>query len=236
VIGLQPVGVRGAIASTDGGGVYRTLDRGRSWRRVRLNRTASFATAQIGLSFVSYLTHNHLALALLTTGDGGRGWQKRVSPCRQAVAFGALIDLVTARLGWLVCLGQPSAGNQEKAVFRTRDGGVTWQPGAADVSYPHRNVHGGISSYGYPAGISFAPDGFGLLWESRGRLYVTDDGGADWQASRVARPEIDFGRGGSALPGGTGFVLLGRGGGLPTRLLRTRNRGRTWHTVRSWNE
>jgi photosystem II stability/assembly factor-like uncharacterized protein len=236
VIALQMLGPRGAIATLDGGRRYRTLNRGRSWQLLRLGRPASFATQQVGLSFRSYMTHNHLALALLAARDGGRSWHRRASPCTQAVAFNALIDLVTPRLGWLVCLGQPGAGNQEKAVFRTRDGGATWQPRAAAVEYPRRSVRGGIGGYGYPEGISFAVDGFGLLWESRGTLYVTRDGGAHWQAKpRAARPEIDFGRGAAAFRGGLGFVLLARGGGLPARLLETRDSGRSWHTVQRWS-
>lgn len=217
VLGLQTAGPRGAIATTDEGR-YRTLDGGRTWQRWPGGAEAvSFATANVGMS-VS-------ASAMLMTRDGGRTWQRRTSPCRQAVAFGALLDLVTLRRGWLVCLGQPGAGNEEKAAFRTRDGGVTWQA-----------VHGSISEYGYPQGISFAADGFGLLWESRGTLYVTRDGGARWHAEpHTARPEVDFGRGGSAFGDGRAFVLLGHGGGLPARLLETQDRGRTWHTVHRWS-
>jgi photosystem II stability/assembly factor-like uncharacterized protein len=224
VIELQTAGRRAAVARTDGGGSYLTLDGGRSWKPWPYSGTASFATPRIGLRSRSVVTDNHLALALLATRNGGRTWQRRPSPCAQAVAFGALVDLVTPQLGWLVCLGQPGAGNQEKAVFRTRDGGATWRPAG-----------GRIDSYGYPEGIAVAADGFGLLWESRGTLYATRDGGAHWQAEpRVARREIDFGRGAAAFPGGIGFVLLGHGGGLSARLLETRDGGRRWSVVRYW--
>jgi photosystem II stability/assembly factor-like uncharacterized protein len=235
IVALQTAGPRGAIAATDSGAVYRTLDGGLSWKRFRQRYAASFATARIGLGFQSYLVHNHLALALLATSDGGQTWRTRASPCRQAVASSALIDLVTPSRGWIVCLGQPGAGNEQKAVFRTSDGGQSWSPGAATVLYPRRNVHGGLGGYGYPEGVSFAADGFGILWESRGTLYVTRDGGTHWHAEpKVARPEIDFGRGAAAFAGGRGVVLLGRGGGLPERLLATDDAGRTWRLVHRW--
>ena len=32
--------------------------------------------------------------------------------------------------------------------------------------------YGGISLYGYPLGIAMAADGFGVIWELRGTLYV----------------------------------------------------------------
>jgi photosystem II stability/assembly factor-like uncharacterized protein len=234
VIGLSTSGPRGAIAQTDGGGSFRTLDGGRTWRPFRLRYEASFVTPRIGLGFRNYMTHDHLALELLSTSDGGRTWRRRASPCTQGIADAALIDLVTPRLGWLVCLGQPGAGSQEKAVFRTTNGGRTWRAGAEAV-WAQRNVHGGIEGYGYPQGVAFAADGFGILWESRGTLYATRDGGTRWVAEpKVAQPEIDFGRGAVAFPDGRGLVLLGRGGGLPARLLTTDNGGRTWRLVRRW--
>jgi photosystem II stability/assembly factor-like uncharacterized protein len=78
-------------------------------------------------------------------------------------------------------------------------------------------------------------DGFGLLWESRGTLYVTRDGGFDWSAlPRVAVPEVDFGQSAVALPHGVGFVVLARGGGLKRRLLMTMDAGRSWRVVHHW--
>jgi len=235
VVELQTAGPGGAIATTDGGGSFRTLDGGRSWKPFRERFGASFATSRIGLGSRSYLVHDHLALALLATSDGGRTWRRGASPCRQAVSFGALIDLVTPSLGWLVCLGQPGAGNEDKAVFRTTDGGRSWRAGASEVTYPRPNVHGGLESYGYPEGVAFAADGFGILWETRGTLFVTRDAGSHWHAEpKVARPEIDFGRGAAAFAGGRGLVLLGRGGGLPARLVATNDAGRTWRLVHRW--
>jgi photosystem II stability/assembly factor-like uncharacterized protein len=235
VVQLQTAGPHGAIAITDGG-VFRTLDGGRSWKRFRQRYEASFATERIGLGFHSYLVHNHLALALLATSDGGQTWRRRASPCTQTVASGAVIDLVTPSLGWIVCLGQPGAGNEAKAVFRTTDGGQSWSAGASAVTYPRRSVHGGLGGYGYPLGIAFAADGFGILWESRGTLYVTRDRGIHWRAEpKIARPELDFGRGAAAFAGGRGLVLLGRGSSIPARLLATDDAGRTWHLVHRWS-
>src|SRR6266540_2233323 len=135
VIGLSTAGPHSAIAKTDGGGSFRTLDGGRSWKAFRTRYGASFATSRIGLGFRSYMTHDHLALELLATKDG-RTWRRRASPCSQAVASGAVIDLVTPVLGWIVCLGQPGAGNEDKAVFRTTDRGRSWRRGPRRSSTP----------------------------------------------------------------------------------------------------
>jgi len=235
VIALQTAGPNAAIATLDGGGALRTLDGGHSWHPFRLRFAADFATPLIGLGVRGYMVDRHLALAVLATRDGGLTWRHRASPCTQAVADSALVDAVTDTLAWIVCLGQPGAGNAEKAVFRTSDGGRSWRAGAAQIDYPRSQVHGGLSGYGYPEGIAFAADGFGILWESRGTLSVTRDGGTHWTAEpKIARPEIDFGRGAAAFPGGQGLVLLGYGGGQPSRLLATDDYGRSWRVVHRW--
>jgi len=233
VVELRTAGPGGAIATTEGGRSFRTLDGGRSWKPFRQRYDASFATSRIGLGFRGYVIHDHGALALLATSDGGQTWRRRASPCSQTITFGALIDLVTPNLGWIVCLGQPGVGNEAKAVFRTIDGGRSWRAGASARLVD--DVRGGLESYGYPEGVAFAADGFGILRESRGTLYITRDGGIHWHAEpNVARPEIDFGRGAAAFAGDRGLVLIGRGGGLPARLVATDNAGRTWRLVHRW--
>ena len=164
----------------------------------------------------------------------GQTWRQTTDPCARAVASRVYADLVTVRLGWVICVGQGGAGNEEKAVFRTSDGGSTWRRGAEMVVVPRLRVQGGLGSYGYPQGIAFAHDGFGLIWEGRGTLHVTRDGGLNWTAKpNVAQPELDFGGGAAAFPHGRGLVLLGRGDGA-ARLLATRDYGRSWAIVHRW--
>jgi photosystem II stability/assembly factor-like uncharacterized protein len=236
VLSLQTAGPEAALAQLGAGRFLRTGDGGRSWRRFRLRYETSFATARVGLGFRTSLVRGQEVLRLLATEDGGKTWNPRPSPCGRTVADSALVDLVTPTLGWVVCLGEPGAGNQAKAIFRTTDGGRSWQARARAGLLPRSNDRGGIAGYGYPEGIAFARDGFGLLWESRGTLYVTRDGGSHWAAKpKLARPEVDFGRGAAAFPGGRGFALLGRGGGDRARLLATHDYGETWHPVIEWN-
>jgi photosystem II stability/assembly factor-like uncharacterized protein len=101
---------------------------------------------------------------------------------------------------------------------------------------PPEHSYGGISTYGYPVGIAGNDDGFAVIWERRGTLYVTRDGGHRWFAlPKVARPEIDFGQWAYALPrGGVGFVVLARGPGCPCRLIETTDAGRGWRVVHRW--
>jgi photosystem II stability/assembly factor-like uncharacterized protein len=126
-------------------------------------------------------------------------------------------------VSWAVCASQASAGNQMKLVYRLGVSG--WKRLAAD----------GLSSYGYVAGLAMAHNGFGIIWESRGTLYVTRDAGSHWTGlTQVAAPEVDFGASAVALPGGAGFVLLSKGGSESRRLLGTTDAGRSWRVVHTW--
>jgi photosystem II stability/assembly factor-like uncharacterized protein len=232
---LRKVGPAGAIATTVKDQTWRTLDGGRTWRRVPSQPVVYWLTAQMGVSFRSYFVHNQGRLALRVTHDGGRTWQRQPDPCEKSTAFSAAADLVTPKLWWVVCLGEPGAGNEDKAIYSTHDAGRTWRGGAATllIGRPGTHEHGGIQEYGYPEAVTFAPGGWGLLTESRGTLYVTRDGGMRFHAEpKVARPEVDFAGGSAVFRGGIGYVLLADG--PQPRLIETHDYGRTWSVVRRW--
>lgn len=234
---LHAIGRHGALARIyshtngySGHVVYRTLDRGRQWTKLRMRPGVSFATSRIGLGFREYE-----GTPLLHTRDGGRSWQQL--PTADCGSMNPILDLVTPQLGWMVCGGLPGAGQSQKEVFRTRDGGHSWQARAWAIAHKHPQSRGGLSFMGSVYGIAFARDGFGLLWEGRGTLLVTRDGGMTWKPHlRFAHPDIDWGFGASAFGNGTGLVLLrhANGSDVTFRLIKTRDFGRTWQLVRSW--
>jgi photosystem II stability/assembly factor-like uncharacterized protein len=64
---------------------------------------------------------------------------------------------------------------------------------------------------------------------------VTRDGGSHWTGlPKVARPEVDFGVSGAALPHGVAYVLLSKGAVKGRRLIGTSDAGHTWHVVHRW--
>ncbi len=177
----------------------------------------------------------------LASNDQGRTWRPAVfpnqvaSPCPPALAI-SVSQVVTTPGGreWALCAGQGGAGSMGKAVYRLTTNG--WKR-VAYTPFDGLTGHGygGIGLYGYPLGITMADDGFGLIWESRGTLYVTRDGGSHWLGlPKVARPEIDFGQSGCALPHGVGYILLSLGGSQHRRLLVSLDRGRTWRVAHRW--
>lgn len=170
----------------------------------------------------------------LGSSDGGRHWLPVVvSPAWVAASPCPSFTSVYFADDWALCATQGSTGSMGKSVWRlTRRG---WKRVAYTSFGPPGTIQGGIDVYGYPQGIAMANDGFGLIWESRGTLYVTRDFGSSWVAlPKVARPETDFGMSGVALRHGVGFVILAIGGTEVRRLVETTDFGRSWRVVHTW--
>jgi photosystem II stability/assembly factor-like uncharacterized protein len=174
----------------------------------------------------------------LRSMDGGHRWAPAVamSPASSVCPQGTVQSYASFAPGgheWALCTTQGGAGSMGKSVYRLDAKG--WTRVAYTPFSPQRGRgYGGISAYGYPLGIAMARDGFGVIWESRGTLYITRDGGSNWTGlPKVARPEQDFGVSGAALPHGIGYVLLSVSGG-GRRLIGTRDGGRSWRVVHRW--
>jgi hypothetical protein len=221
----------GAFGCRPQGTIQLTSDGGRIWRVV-------FRTAEPVVS-VTYQSPREIRAVLedganRASDDGGLHWHPAytaIGPVAGPCAPTYWASYVSG--DWALCTGQGGAGSMGKAVYRLGPHGwrrVAYTPFSAHGGY------GGISVYGYPMGIAMAPDGFGVIWESRGTLYVTRNGGSLWTGlEHVARPEVDFGVSAAALPHGVGYVVLAHGGSMRRRLLRTDDGGRTWRVVRRWH-
>lgn len=152
--------------------------------------------------------------------------------------MGASVTFVSPDRGWLLCSGQPSAGNQGKAVYTSRDGGHRWHvvADAGFLSFSRPKTHG-LCSCGYAGGISFSATGRGLLWQHRGWSYLTVNGGRDWRSLPITSAEIVEGDDGSFVSDALGFLLLHNNRNDRKRtedLMRTNDGGRSWRVVRRW--
>jgi len=222
--GIIGTGRQGCASSAFGcrpqGTISITSDGGKTWKVLLRTPRPVVSVSEDG--------HHERAVfddgETIGSSDGGLHWVPVVvrpptgigSPCPAGSQAFLVVD-------WAVCASQPSAGNQSKLVYRLGVRG--WR------RVPAR----GLSGYGYVAGLAVASDGFGLIWESRGTLYVTRNGGSDWTGlTHVAAPEVDFGTSAVALPHGVGFALLANGGGEKRRLVETTDAGRSWVVVHSW--
>jgi hypothetical protein len=169
---------------------------------------------------------------VLDDGENLRGpsW-KPEPPLEQLTPCPAGVNRSVKSSNWFLCIGQGSAGSGEKAVYRVTTHGakrVAWA-----FMGPTLSVRG-ITAQGYAVGMAMASDGFGVIWESRGPLLVTRNGGSRWLAlPKIGVPEVDFGISGAAVRHGRAWVILARGN-VHRRLLETEDEGHTWHVVHRW--
>jgi photosystem II stability/assembly factor-like uncharacterized protein len=217
------------------GTISMTADGGRTWNVVlRTPRPVVWVTVDSQTDWARFDDGENLA-----SDDRGRTWHRALgpnplaTPCPPSLAQSVNQAVSTpGGRAWALCAGQGAAGSMAKAVYRLSSSG--WKRVAYTPLFG-RGGHGGIGRYGYPLGMTMADDSFGLIWESRGTLYLTRDGGSHWRAMpRVARPEVDFGQSAAALPHGVAYLVLGLGGSEHRRLLKTVDRGDTWSVVHRW--
>jgi hypothetical protein len=194
--------------------IQATSDGGRTWHVV-------FRTPRSVMD-LSYDPNTGRPRAVLDDGEnlGGPRWQPEgplkelFPPCQP---FDNAADFSD---DWVLCIGQSSAGEGFKTAYHL-------------VQSRWRRC-GSLTRFGYAYGIAMAHDGFGIVWEGRGTLYVTRDGCAHWTGlPTVAAPDLDFGISGSAVRGGRAWVILARGD-VDRRLLATTDHGRTWRLVHRW--
>jgi len=216
------------------GTISLTTNGGRSWRVV-LRTPRPVVSMQVYAS-TDYATFDDGKT--LASTDEGRTWHVSALPARRPAPcpsgeFSPTGGVVVTPRGkqYALCVGGAGAGAQIKSVYGFVAG--RWKRLAwASLT---GSGHGGIGAFGYPLGLSMADGGFGLIWESRGTLYVTRDGGLRWsELPRIARPDEDFGQSAVALPHGIGFAVLSSGGGEKRWLIETTTAGRTWRVVHRW--
>jgi len=244
VVGQNDVYYFGAVA----GGVWKTTDGGLSWKPI-FDRTEG-ASPAVGAMAVAESDPNVIYVG---TGEacirgnivGGNGVFKSIDAgatwkfvgLADTHAIGRLIvDPKNPDVAFVAALGHPFADNEERGVFRTRDGGKTWEKvlykdaktGAIDITFDPTN-----------ANILYA-----ALWQAKrtpwsmdsggpgSGLYKSIDGGTTWrQLTGHGLPEGTIGRIGVTVSGADpnrvwAVVEADKGG-----IFRSDDGGQTWHLM-----
>ena len=165
--------------------LYFTADRGLHWRTITPPSVKGawlhapfFLDPQRGW-VVSLLptAEGQPAYWLSLTTDGGHSWEtfplslfQKSDPNRYAAQLS--LEFVDAQHGWLVVKRVSSSNFSLGRLFRTQDGGRTWEPLPIPIAEP---VHFISPQRGWVAG---GPAG--------DRLYATEDGGESWHALHLA--------------------------------------------------
>jgi photosystem II stability/assembly factor-like uncharacterized protein len=214
VVGQDDTYYFGAVA----GGIWKTTDGGLSWKPI-FDKTKG-ASPSIGAIAVSESDPNVIYVG---TGEacirgnivGGNGVYKSIDAGKtwkfvglgDTHAIGRLIvDPKNPDVAFVAALGHPFADNEERGIFRTRDGGKSWDK----VLYKDAKS-GGID-------ITFDPTNsnilFAALWQAHrspwsmdsggpgSGLYKSIDGGTTWKELRGhGLPEGILGRIGVTVSG-----------------------------------
>jgi len=197
-----------------GGGVWKSTDAAMTWSPVFDKE----GTSAIGSVAVANSNHNVVYVGtgeacirgnishgdgVYKTLDGGKTW-KNVG-LRDSRAVGKIIvNPTNPDIVFVAALGHPFGPNAERGIFRTTDGGKTWEK----VLYKDDNT-GGID-------VAFDPHNpnilFGALWQARrtswsmvsggpgSGLYRSSDGGTTWkQLEEHGLPKGPYGKIGVAV-------------------------------------
>lgn len=154
------------------------VDHGSTLGALRL----SFASAQFGIATMSGGT-------LAVTSNGGRTWTYRRSPCRDGQSIGGAGSNMAL---WIGCASQPGAGNQAKTLYRSDDGGLSFDRVGPAYDRPEhdraddpRDENGqittGLPGAGYLESLVVTDARSAYATLERAGLAYTHDGGLHWR-------------------------------------------------------
>jgi photosystem II stability/assembly factor-like uncharacterized protein len=175
-----------------GDGVYRSTDAGRTWANVGLKATKHIGRICIhprdpDIAFVAALGDifgPHEERGVFRTRDGGRSWEKMLYRSADAGAVDLSLDPDNPRIIFATCwetrrnFWNISSGGPGSGLFRSTDGGDTWE----EISRAPGLPDGALGKLG----VSVSPARSGRVWaliEAIGEktgLYRSDDYGARW--------------------------------------------------------
>jgi photosystem II stability/assembly factor-like uncharacterized protein len=170
------------------------------------------------------------------TIDGGKTWQHLGLEKTERI-HRIVLHPTNPNVAWVSALGQAWGQNADRGVFKTEDGGKSWKKvlyvnertGASDLIIDPRNPNKLFASMWeyrrWPWFFSSGGPGSGL--------YVTYDGGANWQryTEEDGMPKGQLGRIGLAISRSNPDIVYAITEAEKSALLRSDDGGRKWRAV-----
>ena len=194
-IGGGETELRGSI--TQGDGVYKSVDGGKTWRHMGLRETQAISRIRVhptnpDIVYVAALGHPYGPNAergVFRSKDGGVNWEKVLFVSDSAGAADLIIDRTNSnvlyasiwqvyRKAWKMWGGGPYSG-----LYKSTDGGDNWTELTHNAGMPEGPI-GKI-------GVTVSPADPNRLWAiveaNEGGVFRSDDGGASWSLTNNER-------------------------------------------------
>jgi photosystem II stability/assembly factor-like uncharacterized protein len=194
-VGMGESCIRGNLS--EGDGVYKSTDAGKTWKHVGLGDTRTIGQVRIhpanpDLVYVAALGHAfgpNADRGVFRSKDGGAHWDKvlfvddktgavdlAMDPSNPRVLYAAFWQAV--RKPWTMESGGPGS-----ALYKSTDGGDTWTK-LADENLPKKSVWGRI-------GVAVSPANPNRVWAiieaEEGGVFRSDDAGKTWRKTNEER-------------------------------------------------
>ena len=187
--GMGEACIRGNVSYGDG--VYKSTDGGATWANVGLQDTRHIARVRVhpnnpDLVYVAALGHAfgpNAERGVFRSADGGKNWERVLFRSENTGAIDLTFDPTNPRI-LFAAMWQAhrtpwslNSGGPESGIFRSLDGGDTWQELSGRPGLP-QGIKGRI-------GITASAARAGRVWttieaEPPG-VFLSDDGGDTWQ-------------------------------------------------------
>ncbi len=194
-IGGGETQLRGSI--TQGDGVYKTTDGGKTWRHVGLKETQAISRIRVhptnpDIVYVAALGHpygDNEERGVFKSIDGGNTWKKVLFVSPKAGAADLIIDRTNPKIlyatTWQVYrkTWKMWGGGPDCKLWKSENGGETWTELTKNPGMPEGLI-GKI-------GITVSPADNKRLWAiveaNEGGVYRSDDAGATWKKTNDER-------------------------------------------------
>lgn len=194
-IGMGEVQLRGSI--TQGDGVYKTTDGGKTWRHLGLKETQAIARIRIhptdpDIVYVAALGHpygDNEERGVFRSTDGGNTWKKVLYVSDKAGAVDLIIDRTNPKVlyasTWQVYrkAWKMWGGGPDCRLFKSVDGGENW----IDLTKNPGMPEGPIGKIGVTVSPADPMRVWAIVEANEGGVFRSDDGGWTWERTNSER-------------------------------------------------
>ncbi|MGI8469570.1 MAG: WD40/YVTN/BNR-like repeat-containing protein, partial [Pyrinomonadaceae bacterium] len=230
-----------------GGGVWKSMNSGRTWNPVFDSQPvasigaiavapSSPNTVYVGKGEADMRSQISSGNGMYKSADAGNTWTHLgLDDTRQIGRI--IVDPKNANIVFVAALGHVYGANAERGVFRSKDGGKTWQKvlfknenvGAIDVQFDPQNsqtIYATLWNTRRPPWSIYPPS-----YGAGGGIFKSTDGGATWNQLANGVPVEGLGRIGISIaptnPNRIYAIVDAKAGGL----YRSDDAGKTWNLI-----